>query len=105
LEKETLAKLIANQRVSNGHVSGRDPFIPQLVLNAQYTQYEVMKDVSEALNFQLSFNEQEDPDWDLYWLDGPITPAFLFRMQSHQRVNHFAGMHVLARKNLLARNL
>lgn len=26
-------------------------------------------------------------------------------MQPYQRVNHFTGMHTLARKNLLARNL
>lgn len=64
-----------------------------------------MKDVSEALNYWMSYSEQEDPDWDIYWLDGAITPAFLFKMQSYQRVNHFTGMHVLARKNLLARNL
>ena len=64
-----------------------------------------MKDVAEALNLYMSISDQDEPDWDLYWLDGPIVPAFLFRMQSYQRVNHFAGMHVLARKNLLARNL
>jgi tubulin polyglutamylase TTLL6/13 len=26
-------------------------------------------------------------------------------MQTYQRVNHFAGMQVIARKNLLAKNL
>lgn len=61
--------------------------------------------MAEALNLYMSINDQEDPDWDIYWLDGPIVPAFLFKMQAYQRVNHFAGIHVLARKNLLARNL
>jgi tubulin polyglutamylase TTLL6/13 len=65
----------------------------------------VLREVAETLNLNVSMNEFDEPNWDIYWLDGPIVPAFLFKMQAFQRVNHFPGMHVLARKNLLARNL
>jgi hypothetical protein len=81
----------------------RDPKDPPLVINAIYTQYDVLKDVGDELNYVLSYEEEED--WDIYWIDGPITPTFLLKMQAYQRTNHFPGMFALARKNLLAKNL
>ena len=82
---------------------GRDPKEAPLLINAIYTQYEVLKDVADEMNFVLSY--EEDEDWDIYWIDGPIAPTFLLKMQSYQRTNHFPGMYSLARKNLLAKNL
>jgi hypothetical protein len=73
------------------------------VINAAYTQYEVLKDVADEINFVLSYDEEED--WDIYWIDGPVAPTFLLKMQLYQRTNHFPGMYALARKNLLAKNL
>ena len=84
---------------------GGQVFLPQLIINLQYTQYDVLRDVAETLDYQISWSETDDPDWDVYWLDSAINPQFLFKMQPYQRVNHFTGMHTLARKNLLARNL
>ena len=55
----------------------------QLILNIQYTQYEVLKEVADMVNMWISVSEQDEPDWDVYWLDGPIVPAFLFKMQPH----------------------
>jgi len=55
------------------------------------------------LNYNLSYDEEED--YDIYWIDGPIAPTFLMKMQPYQRTNHFPGMFALARKNLLAKNL
>jgi len=43
----------------------------------------VLKDVSDMLNYTLSYSEMENPDWDIYWLDGPIVPAFLLKMQAY----------------------
>lgn len=40
-----------------------------------------MKDVGEEQNFNLSYEEEED--WDVYWIDGPIAPTFLLRMQPY----------------------
>lgn len=74
-----------------------------MVINAIYTQYEVMRDVGDELNYTLSYNEEED--WDIWWIDGPISPNLLLKMNYYQRVNHFPGMQCLARKNLLAKNL
>jgi hypothetical protein len=81
----------------------RDPKDSPLVINAMYTQYEVLKDVGDEINFALSYDEEED--WDIYWIDGPVAPTFLLKMQMYQRTNHFPGMYALARKNLLAKNL
>ncbi len=72
-------------------------------MNALYTQYDVLRDVSDELNYTLSYDEDED--WDIWWLDGPVSPNFLMKMQNYQRTNHFPGMYCLARKNLLAKNL
>lgn len=55
------------------------------------------------MNYTLSYDEEED--WDIYWLDGPVAPNFLMKMHNYQRTNHFPGMQCLARKNLLAKNL
>jgi hypothetical protein len=52
-----------------------------LLINVSYTQYEVLKDVAEELNFNLSYDEEDD--WDIYWIDGPIAPTFLLRMQPY----------------------
>lgn len=43
--------------------------------------------------------------WDISWHDLAITPDFMTKMHSYQKVNHFPGMYVVCRKNFLARNL
>jgi uncharacterized secreted protein with C-terminal beta-propeller domain len=54
--------------------------MPQLIINLQYTQYDVLRDVAETLDYQISWSETDDPDWDVYWLDSAINPQFLFKM-------------------------
>ena len=68
-----------------------------------YTQYEVLEDCARETDFELSQDEEEE--WDIWWIDGPIIPSLLLKMKNYQRVNHFPGCYVLARKNLLAKNL
>lgn len=63
----------------------------------------MLKDAGDELNYSLSYDEEED--WDIWWIDGPVAPSFLLKMQPYQRINHFPGMNALARKNLLAKNL
>jgi len=41
----------------------------------------VLRDVADDLNYSLTYEEEED--WDIYWLDGPITPAFMMKMQNY----------------------
>ena len=38
----------------------------------------MLKVVAEEKNYNLSYDEEED--WDIYWIDGPITPAFLLKV-------------------------
>jgi hypothetical protein len=64
-----------NRRRTKGD---RDPKDSPLVINALYTQYEVLKDVADEINFVLSYDEEED--WDIYWIDGPVAPTFLLKM-------------------------
>ena len=62
-----------------------------------------MHEVAETCNFRTSVDEEED--WDIWWIDGPIIPALLVKMRNYQRTNHFPGIYCIARKNLLAKNL
>lgn len=41
----------------------------------------------------------------MWWTDREITPDTLFKMNLHQKINHFPGIYVLARKNMLGLNL
>ena len=44
-------------------------------------------------------------DYDIFWSDGAIQPDKLQRLKLYQRLNHFPGMYVLARKNYLGKHL
>eukprot|EP00347_Sterkiella_histriomuscorum_P012956 403366573 len=50
-------------------------------------------------------NDEQNENWDIYFIDGPINPSFLLKMKPYQRVNRLPGIQVLSRKNLLAQNL
>ena len=76
---------------------------PQLTINVLYTQYEILYDVSNECNLRSSTDEEED--WDIWYIDNIATPVFLQKMKNYQRTNHFPGIYVMARKNLLAKNL
>ena len=49
--------------------------------------------------------QPEHESFDIYWSDQGIQPERLYRMQPYQRINHFPGMFLLARKNNLGRYL
>jgi hypothetical protein len=51
------------------------------VINVTYTHYEVIEDVAEELNMRTTINEEED--WDIWFIDGPIIPALLIRMKNY----------------------
>lgn len=74
-----------------------------MVVNANYTQYEILQDVANETDFRLSYDDDED--WDVWFIDGPILPTLLLKLKNYQRTNHLPAMYVLARKNLLAKNL
>ena len=47
----------------------------------------------------------EKGDWDIMWTDHIIDTDVLMRMYFFQKISHFPGIHVLARKNLLGFSL
>lgn len=68
-----------------------------------YTQYEIIHEVAEECNFRTSV--EDDDEWDVWFIDGPVNPSLLIKMKPWQRTNHFPGVYAMARKNLLAKNL
>lgn len=54
------------------------------------------------MNFRVTSNKT---NWDLYWTDYAIEKEQLFRLLDHQKINHYPGMYILARKNCLAKGL
>ena len=68
------------------------------------TQYPVVSEVARDLGWVVQENK-EAGDWDICWTDYSIEPSILIRMHFHQKINHFPGIHLIARKNLLGMNL
>ena len=78
--------------------------LKKIVINISMTQYPVVAEVAEDLNWKLQ-NSHEAGDWDIFWTDSNIDPDILIRMHLFQKINHFPGIQVIARKNLLGINL
>ena len=73
-------------------------------MNLGNTKYGIIRYIARKLmNFKCT--RDEDEDWDLCWTDSNVPPEKLSRMKPYQKINHFPGMQILARKNHLARNL
>lgn len=74
-----------------------------LTINILYTQYEIIHEVAAECSLRTSI--EDDEDWDIWFIDGPVIPSLMMKMKPYQRSNHFPGMYAMARKNLLAKNL
>lgn len=70
-------ELVGTQRNANKKDFRERP----LVINVVYTQYEVLQDAAKETNFCLS--NDEEADWDIWWIDGPILPTLLHKMASY----------------------
>ncbi len=68
------------------------------------TQYPVVSEVAEDLNWKIQ-HSNDAGDWDVYWTDFAIDPDILIKMHLFQKINHYPGMQVIARKNLLGIHL
>ena len=68
------------------------------------TQYSVVSDVAEELNWKVQHNNDAG-DWDVFWTDFAIDPDVLIKMHLFQKINHYPGIHTIARKNLLGLSL
>ncbi len=61
-----------------------------LVINTIYTQYEILADSGKEVNFVLT--QDEEQDWDIWWIDAPILPTLLQKMKPYQRTNHLPAV-------------
>ena len=59
--------------------------------------------MSKSFYYTLSWDPSED--WDLCWMDTGVTPQFVTKMKSYQKINHFPNMCCISRKNNLGNNL
>lgn len=60
--------------------SNRKQNMNWLVLNILYTQYEIIHDVASECGFRTSV--EDDDDWDIWFIDGPVIPSLLMKMKS-----------------------
>jgi len=77
--------------------------ILSLFINVASTRYPIIRKSAKELGFKATYKEEKD--WDIIWYDCGVTPENLSKLQDYQRINHFPGMYILARKNYLAINL
>ncbi len=68
------------------------------------TQYPVLTEVAENLDWKIQYSNDAG-DWDVFWTDFSIDPDILIKMHLFQKISHYPGIHVIARKNLLGLNL
>jgi tubulin polyglutamylase TTLL6/13 len=68
------------------------------------THYDVIADVAEALEWTIQYSGKKG-DWDVLWTDDMIEADTLIKMHFFQKISHFPGIYVIARKNLLGLSL
>lgn len=83
---------------------GDKPRTKKIVINLSDTQYPIVEEVAEELGWVVQKGEGAG-DWDVWWTDREIEANTLFRMNLHQKINHFPGIYILARKNLFGLGL
>lgn len=59
-------------------------------MNIVYTQYDIIHEV--ATETKMRVTQEEDEEWDVWFIDGPVMPSLLTKLKTHQRTNHFPGM-------------
>ena len=83
---------------------GDKPKTKKIVINISDTQYPIVEQVAEELGWVVQ-KETGVGDWDVWWTDRQIDANTFFRMKLHQKINHFPGIYILARKNLFGLGL
>lgn len=67
---------------SDSSTSSTEEKEPRLRMYAQYTQYEVVKEVAR-LEFNWHLTRDDQKEWDIAWFDGPISIKLLQKMWPH----------------------
>ena len=77
-----------------------------IAVNVVDCKYESVRQVVRARGWKLlEEDDDEDIDWNIYWIDTSVSSERVMRMKSYQRINHFPMMSTLARKGGLGKNL
>ena len=80
----------------------------EIVLNVCYTDYDVVREVGEDLDWYIYDEDDEEEDeeeWDVLWTDFPLSNKIISKLNPSQRVSNFPGVQAIARKNNLCKNL
>ncbi len=57
-------------------------------------------------SFRWEFTEdEEDTNWNLFWIDTGVSAERLMKLKRYQKINHFPGMSTLARKARMGKTL
>lgn len=75
----------------------------KIVINLKYTQYDIIETVAREMGYRITKSDKVEAD--IIWFDLGINSNLLSKLQSFQRINHFAGTNQIANKSNLARNL
>uniref|UniRef100_A0A0C3SK12 Tubulin--tyrosine ligase-like protein 9 n=1 Tax=Guillardia theta (strain CCMP2712) TaxID=905079 RepID=A0A0C3SK12_GUITC len=64
----------------------------------------LVEEAVNSLGWVVSRDEKQT-DWDLFWTDTSVSEERVMRLKRFQKINHFAGMNILARKVGMAKVL
>jgi len=73
------------------------------MINIAHTRYSVVKEAAKSLGYRIT--KDDDKDWDIIWYDSAVTTEKYSKLEDFQRLNHYPGIYILARKNFLAINI
>lgn len=74
-----------------------------IAINVTGTRYDIVRKVAEQ--YGALTTKEDDPNCFLFWNDSAIPPERIADLKPYQRINHFAGMGEICRKDCLARNM
>ena len=75
----------------------------KVVINLSNCRYPVLEEAASALEWAVT--REDKGEWDIFWTDTSVSEERVLRLKKSQRINHFVGMHTLARKTSMARLL
>ena len=72
----------------------------KVVINLSNCRYPVLEEAASALEWAVT--REDKGEWDIFWTDTSVSEERVLRLKKSQRINHFVGMHTLARKTSMA---
>jgi tubulin polyglutamylase TTLL6/13 len=78
----------------------------KIMVNTKECYYDIVKRVAKRIfGWRIKKCDLASPEWDIYWTDNVFSPEMLSKMKPYQKINHFPGTYLIARKNNLAKYL